>query len=241
MYQLNCHKSNILLTIEYVRANIKLFLLHHTGDIEKRNICLTGELNYVWNEWNEFWRYFWIAIFKGSFGTVDSTNIQKMTNHNESDVLFYIQKHLLEGKTSLVGVLPSYKEKTWGDKQVIVDIAIKLRSLNTTNINAELAFFDTGHSSSIIENYFHSIVDYVISIFGCYGSEVKRLQDVRNYAIHLNQSTFDKMKTQVCPFYSLPISSIGHPCDLLAATSLTSNDFVYDLWLDDMKAIIELI
>lgn len=241
MYQLDCHKSNILLTIEYVRTNIKLSFLHHPGDIETRNICLTGELNYVWNEWNQFWRYFWIAVFQGGFGKIDSTNIQKITNHDENNVLFYIQKHLLEGKPALIGVLPSHKEKTWGDKQVIIDIAIKLQSLNTTNINTELLFFNSGCPSSTIEIYFHSIVDYVISIFGCYGSEVKRLQDVRNYAIHLNQFTFDKMKTQICPFYSLSISSIGHPCDILDATSLTSNDFVYDLWLDDMQAIIELI
>lgn len=241
MYKLDCYINNILAAIEFSRSNIKSFQSSYVP-LEQKNIWLTGELNYIWNEWNLFWRYFWITIFNGSAGTIDSINIMQIASQNEGCVLNYAKFiHSPSQTKGFFNQITGINEKTWGDKDVICQIAAHLTLLNASTIQSQNSFFNSGFSPVQIESYLHNISNHILSIFGCYGTEVKRLQLLRNKTVHLSNESFLEIKNIISINYSFPTSNFSHPCDILFATSLTSDEFVFDMWLDEMKNVVEFL
>ena len=137
--------------------------LFNYSNPKEQLLTSSAVMNFIWNNWNNFWRDFWLAYVSGGYDLRDNKIIPIHPHFNDKQSCNYLL--ILCGKKKL-GTLGNsingnYQELTWGDPHVISDIASKLPTYQT-DMNQLLGFL--GH----------------------YQRDIEHFQRIRNCFIHLN-------------------------------------------------------
>lgn len=184
----------------------------HYLEKNKRHIYLSGVINSLWQTWNDFWRAFWLANL---FGGIDIrrnliTPIPSILRprSSEPEAMYYLLHVLGQRKNSVGSISGSYQEATWGDRNQIEKLTLKLKGPG----------------------------DSILSAMAIYGNSIYHLQLVRNASIHLDRDNFTRVKNELMPYYIHP--AIKYPTDFLFSTNLSTGRTAYIDWVDNLKVFI---
>lgn len=171
-----------------------------------------GVLNFIWNQWNNLWRDYWIAHVSGGYNFNDSPITPILNNYNDKQSCHYLL--FLAGKTRRHragdAVLGTHQEATWGDPIIITRVA-----------------------TSLISHHPH--MTYLLGLLGHYQTYLEHFQKIRNSFIHLNNENIKKLEL-ITSYYSF---SVGQELiDILEATDIASSVRCFDNLLDNMEGFL---
>lgn len=204
MKTLNIYKS-------FFRAAARSMDFFARNENVKNELELHGVINYLWQSWNHFWRYYWIYNY---IGHTSPSGIKNQGNglisSNQFNAIIYNILHITGNRKNALGQISgSYQEPTWGSKKSIIDIAT---ALNSTS---------------------------VIQYLGIYSQPIEHLQITRNGIIHIDKDNILRIKQNVIPYYQ--ITSITKPTEILFANTLSQNQRAYKFWIDNLNGFLKNI
>lgn len=136
-------------------------------------IISSSLLNLIWNNWNLFWRNYWIFMTlggvyldKSKFVGVEPT----LSQNQASAYAAHFRSNTPIRGYNIGDSIPSHKEPTWGCYETIVNIATGFLNCHPS-LSARLS--------------------YLIGLLPLYKDEIKDFQTIRNSFIHLGP---DKIK-----------------------------------------------
>lgn len=188
-------------------------LYKHTNK-EEYLIVSNGILNFIWNNWNNLWRDYWLAHINGGF-YIDSLSLNKIYKYNDKQSLHYLC--YLSGKFGrhITGqsITGSHQEITWGDFDKIEKIANEMYILfpHLTHIN------------------------YLLSLIGTYKNEIQQFQLIRNSFIHLNNESIKKLETIRSHYIFTPDQTL---IEILESKHISSNKKCINHLIDNMRGLI---
>jgi hypothetical protein len=182
-----------------------------------RAILFTGAINQIWQTWNNFWRIFWLSHLRGG-KNIDNSNIAAHATFATEELALGFLINTSSGSS-----LPPYREKTWGDKNIISFVAGNLYALD-------------GNPSPTIPISITSLK--ILNAIGILGNSIEDMQTVRNSSVHLNYNSINNIST-IIPSYV--ISKIKHPTDILFSKTTYDNKIALRSWQDEMFSLLELI
>lgn len=188
--------------------------LYSFSNLEEYLVNSNGVLNFIWNNWNNWWRDYWLAHINGGYA-INSTKLNKMFQYNDKQSLHYLCH--LTGKfrrhnfgDSIIG---THQELTWGDYDRIEQIALELysRHPHLTHLN------------------------YLLSLIGTYQTEIKHFQLIRNSFIHLNNESVNKLNS-IKAYYVF--GSDQKLIQILESNHINSNRKCINHLVDNMRGLI---
>ena len=183
--------------------------------VSANNIIITsGALNHIWNQWNSFWRSYFMLYAIGGY---DCHNIKVGGFYNtlrQNQVACFYQRIKANQRYTLGNDIPFYRELTWGDPDVIVDL---LSSSSVTIPNSS----------------------YVIGLITMYKNEISDFQKIRNSFVHMNNMILNDMKRVVLPRYRLNRNQ--KIIEILYATSLNTGGECFRTLVDSLKSCLSYI
>lgn len=188
--------------------------LSYSSQSSKDLVITSGTLNYIWNLWNSFWRFFFMAYALGGYDCNKNKISGFIKTLRQNEVACYYQC-VKNNKVYTIGrTINYYSEMTWGDPDVI----IILLSSSTVSIP---------HST------------YLLGLLSSYYDDISDFQKIRNSFIHMNSFGLSSLERNVLPKYSL--LSGQKIVDILESVSLNSNNQCFRTILDSMKACLSYI
>ncbi|MCZ2085216.1 MAG: hypothetical protein LC112_13180 [Flavobacteriales bacterium] len=188
-------------------------LYKHTSK-EEYLIVSNGILNFIWNNWNNLWKDYWLAHINGGI-YIDSVSLHKIYNYNDKQSLHYLC--YLSGKFTKhnagQSIIGTHQEITWGDFDKIEKIANEIYTLfpHLTHIN------------------------YLLSLIGTYKNEIQQFQLIRNSFIHLNNENMKKLDSIRSHYIFTPDQSL---IEILESTHISSNKKCINHLIDNMRGLI---
>ena len=216
MYSL-CNQFNRLYTASGIST--ELFKVCN-ANVKRDFIFASGILNFLWQSWNRFWRTFWLCYLLGGedFRKNKIFAVPSLLNRSEAEAIYYTLYILGKRSSPFGSILGSFQEPTWGDMNVIINIANQVNlpgtQINTIKIN-------------------------VLNALSVLGDTPKHFQIVRNASIHLDKDNINNIKIDVVPYYT--IGKFKYPTEILFAKELKTNKIAYQHWVDDLLAVLSLI
>lgn len=188
--------------------------MSYSSTLSKDLAITSGTLNFIWNLWNSFWRYFFIAYALGGYDCNKNKIIGFIRTLRQNEVACFYQC-VKNNKPYITGrIVNYYSEITWGDPDVITMLL----------------------SSSLV-NIPNST--YLLSLLSTYYDDISDFQKIRNSFIHMNTYGLASLERNVLPRYSL--SSGQKTVDILDGISLNSNNQCFRTILDSMNAFLSYI
>lgn len=205
----------------YVKSNYVLNIANQYKDKNKLNyIVNTGLLNYLWQAWNNFWKYFWLAYLLGGNDLKNNTirSIPILTGKSHSEAIHFVLYLLGKRRNPVGSIHGSYLEPTWGDSKNIINIC-------TSNLPINSDIYNISHR--------------VLNALSVLGDTPQHFQKVRNCSIHPDKDTIDIIKNSVLPRYR--IRNMKYPTDILFSKELFTDKLAFKHWVDDLTAVIKVI
>lgn len=171
--------------------------------------ALEGLLSATWQTWCGFCRS---VTLRSCIGTTSRSGTVTNSIPDVTDVgrLAYLAKSISLNQTIKPGKsLAPHQEPTWGDLSLILDT---VRYLKPDNLSA----LEVGLLSSS-----RAPLD---------------MRTVRNAAAHVSSSTLRAVE-RIKIFYAGV--SYAHPVDILSWKDRSTNDFVYNAWVSDLRGIAD--
>lgn len=107
------------------------------NDQLKKFIVATGLLNHIWQNWNQFWRAYWIAHVIGGRDLQNNKITPLYANLSEPEAVYYLLTLTGRKKKGSTGFVRfSHEEITWGNLKTIQDLAISISSPKNNVSNA---------------------------------------------------------------------------------------------------------
>ncbi|WP_009630548.1 hypothetical protein [Synechocystis sp. PCC 7509] len=180
----------------------------------RKFIVATGLLNHIWQNWNQFWRAYWLAHMIGGRDLKNNQIIPLFSNLSEPQALYHLLT-LIGKKTrgSTGSVMASYQEATWGDIKIIQDLALALSSTRNS-------------------------VSNVLNAASLFSLTIEHIQIIRNAQIHISKSNMNKL-TSVVPYYL--ISKPKYPYDIIEAKELSSGKTAINAWVENMNDFLNYL
>lgn len=188
--------------------------LYKHSTAEEYLVNSNGILNFIWNNWNNWWRDYWLAHINGGY-YIDSTLLTKKFNYNDKQALHLLCHFSGKFKNHNHGdaIVGTHQEVTWGDYDKIEIIALKLYS-----------------------RYPHlSNLNYLLSLIGTYKTEIKHFQLIRNSFIHLNNESIYKLNSIKSYYIFNPNQNL---IEILESKHITSNKKCINHLIGNMKGLI---
>ena len=177
----------------------------------------SGIINSIWQSWTLFWRTYWLCQVKGGIDINRARISGYMSGIHEEEAVYLLVNGRIGSR------IPPYKEKTWGDLNII--------SLISRNLIA----LDASPTPTLPISINANKVSASASTFG---SAIADLQITRNSSIHLDAHTMRKAHS-ILGRYS--ISRLKYPTDIIHSRFIANSRPALENWLDEMKAIIYFI
>lgn len=170
-------------------------LYKYTTDKE-RNIISSGVMNFIWNNWNGFWRDYWLCYVSGGIGFKRNTIVGIHPKYDDKQSCHFLLYQLGKKKnhTDNDRIIGSYQEATWGDPQNIQKIAFEFIK-------------------------YYPEMKILLGLLSSYQKEIEHFQKIRNTFIHLNKDNIEDLR-KIVGYYSLPPSN--KLIDILESKSLIS-------------------
>ena len=184
-------------------------------DNKTKFIFSSGILNCLWQTWGQLWRTLWLAHILGGESLQRNHVPPYRVNISEEEGIWYLLFLLGRRNTPHGAIVGSHQEPTWGDKDVIEDIALQIKNRNISSVG-----------------------DRTLSAFNVLGDTPKHFQIVRNAAIHLNKQGYQNVRG-IIPHYV--IATLDYPTDILFCNELRTGKIAYQYWLEDLITVIELV
>lgn len=177
-------------------------------------IISSGILSFIWNNWNNFWRDYFLSHINGGF-YINNNPINKFFACDDKEALHYLCHLNGRYRNHNIGdrIRGSYQEITWGDYDKIVDIGSQLMLLQPINTH----------------------LSYMVSLISTYQSEIKHIQEIRNSFIHLNNETIDKLNNLRAYYIFDSNQSV---IDILESNHIGSNKKCIYHILDNLKGFL---
>lgn len=187
----------------------------HISEPKERFISATGVINHIWQSWNRFWRNYWLTFLYGG------TNLCKRSLPvaivpRTLDEMSAISHFLVVSGIRSRPLRGYFQEPTWGDIDFILKCALAANTLHP------MSGFGTP----------------VLNAFSVVGNTPKHFQIVRNASVHFCGHSMKDVQANIVPHYL--ISKLVYPTDIIFSKELVSKKQAINLWLDDLKAAIEL-
>ena len=186
--------------------------------IEKQFLLECGIINILWQSWCQFWRVYWLSLLMGGLDISGNKIVKHSSYLSEQHAVNYL-KNGCSGDP-----LPHYREPTWGSRDTIEKIALRLYRLDP-QLNPQVLVSKKAN--------------LVLSAVGLIGNSLDHFQLVRNASIHIDSHQMRSKVPTVYPYYS--VSNVKYPTEILRSTKLEDNKIAYDSWRDDFKVMIELL
>ncbi|WP_421918469.1 hypothetical protein [Marinifilum sp.] len=201
------HKRNRFIKV----ANDYSGLLSYE-DGKNQIIASSGVLNSIWNNWNNFWREFWIAYVKGGYDFSQNRIAPIYPNYTDKQACHYLLYLCGKRRRHNVGDSITYnnQEATWGDPNIISSLA-----------------------TGLVRH--HSYMNYVLGVLNHYQIPIMHLQKIRNTFIHLNSENVNNLNT-ISSYYSF--SPNQDLIDILDARDIGANVRCFDNLVSNMKGMI---
>ena len=137
-------------------------LYSYSNDREQLTLS-AGVLNFIWNQWNNFWRDYWIAHVSGGFDFGNNPIPPIYHNYTDRQSCHYLLYACGKKNSHVLGssINGSHQEATWGDPDIITNIA-------TTMLPS------------------HGNMSLLLGLLGHYKVFIQHFQKIRNSFIHLN-------------------------------------------------------
>ena len=179
---------------------------------EEKLLITSSVMNFLWNQWNNFWRDYWLAHVTGGI-YLDRSNINPLfPNYTDKQGC----NHLLiicgrrKKKTEGNSIAGNYQEISWGDPQNMTKIA----------------------SSMSVQ---HNHLTYLLSLVGVYQTRIKHFQKIRNSFIHLNNENINRLNS-ISGYYSFePNQEI---IEILESQDIESSNRCFDSLMNNMTGMI---
>lgn len=186
--------------------------LYVSSNDREQLVYSAGVLNFIWNQWNNLWREYWLVHISGGYDFSNSYIGPIRNNYNDKQSCHYLL--FLAGKTRRHrpgdAVVGTHQEATWGDPRIIAEIA-------------------TGLMPD------HPHMGYLLGLLGHYQIYLEHFQKIRNSFIHLNNENVKKLEL-ITPYYSF---SAGQGLiDILEAIDIASSIRCFDNLLDNMDGFL---
>ena len=182
---------------------------------KNKNIVVTsGTLNYIWNLWNSFWRYYFMAYAIGGIDCGKKKIKGFKSTFRQNEIACFYQCIKNKGKYTLGKSIKYYYEITWGDPNVICAL------LSSSQVNIPTA-------------------NYVLGLIGTYRDDILDFQKIRNSFIHMNTFGLGELERAVLPRYRL--KSGQETINILDSVSLSSNGECFRTLLDSMNACLSYL
>jgi hypothetical protein len=186
-------------------------LYNYTNKQEQLTLS-AGVLNFIWNSWNNFWKEFWLAHVCGGVDFGHNPISPIYPNYKDKEACHFLlfacgkrTRHNLND--TIVGV---HQEATWGDPQVIANIATKLLP-------------------------HHPHMSYILGVLSIYQTTIEHFQKIRNSFIHLNNENIYNLN-QIAGHYSF--SNNQNLIDILESTNISSTTRCFDNLIDNMTGML---
>lgn len=190
-------------------------LYNYQSEREKLAIS-AGILNFIWNQWNNFWREFWIAHVSGGFDFNENKITPFYNNYDDKQACHFLLYACGMRKNHHLGdrISGRYQEVTWGDPKTIENIA---QTFFTINI-------------------YPAYMTYVLGLLNHYKTEINQLKDIRNSFIHLNNENVNKLNLIASHYIFEPNQKL---INILESKSIVNNTRCYDELLNNLNGMIE--
>lgn len=175
-------------------------------------IQTSGVLNCVWNNWNNFWREFWISFVTGGKDFEGHRLTAIFPNYSDYQACHYLLYLCGKRNRHNIGdaITFSYQEATWGDASIIETLAL--------NLQAHQPYMTI--LSGIISNY---------------KNEIKHFQQIRNAFIHLNNASVISLnQLQANYIFKPPQSGL----DILETRTLASGEKCYSFLVNNLRGML---
>lgn len=100
------------------------------------------------------------------------------------------------------------------------------------------ASYSLGEISTYYQNFYNEI-SFLTGGLSIMGNVLDHIQIVRNAAIHLNQSTCNKLNS-VSPYYAFN-HRVNYPTDYMFARELRTGKVAIQYWIDEVNALAQLM
>lgn len=196
-------------------SNLSLAHYNFTDSNQARKfIVATGLLNHIWQNWNQFWRAYWLAHIIGGKDLKNNKIIPLSSHLTEPQALYYLLTLINRKPKGSTGVIKaSYQEATWGDIKIIQDLALKLSSPKNS-------------------------VNNVLNAVSLFSLTINHIQIIRNAQIHISKSNMNKLAS-VVPYYV--ISKPKYPHDIIEAKELSSGKTAINAWVENMNSFLSYL
>ena len=180
---------------------------------EEKVLITSGVLNFIWNQWNNFWRDYWLAHVTGGIDLDKSIINPIFPNYTDKQgchyLLFACGKR--NNHTPGASIAGNYQEVSWGDPRKMTNIL------------------------STISNH-HGHLNFIQSLIGIYQTKIEHFQRIRNSFIHLNNENIYHLNS-ISGYYSFePNQKI---IDILESKDLSNSIRCYDSLINSMLGMIK--
>ena len=176
----------------------------------------SGLLNVIWNNWCQFWRNYWIFTIQGGIyldKTLFAGIYPAMTRIQACAYAAHLKCTPPKRSYNLGETIDFYKEPTWGDYDVIVNIAANLSGMPALSAR----------------------MNYLIALLPTYQNELKEFQRIRNAFIHLNEGAVKDLET-LRPLYIF--GSDNNIVNILNATRVGHTSPCFKAMTDNMLGVL---
>jgi len=185
--------------------------LYYYSDQREKLTKTAGILNFLWNNWNNFWRDFWIAYISGGYDLKRNPIIPLFPSYTDKQSCYYLLSLCGKRKSSPgATIVGNYNEPTWGDPTNIIKIA-----------------------SILAPNF--PYMTYVLGVLSHYQIQIIHLQKIRNSFIHLNNENIFNLNS-LASYYTF--NADQKIIDILEAKYLGTDIRCIDNIVDNLKGMI---
>jgi hypothetical protein len=171
----------------------------------KRTHVLEGMLSTAWQTWCA---YCALVVWHSVNGTVtkNGANVPSTGQVSSRGELAYIANQIKNGNAIVAGkTVPSYREPTWGDPSLLVDLINHTLPANSNQLKLGL-------------NISTNAPDH--------------MRIVRNASAHMSADNMTRV-SKIAPYYVG--TNVNHPLDLLLWQDTSHQEAVFVAWIYDLK------
>jgi len=189
--------------------------LYSYSDHKTQLTVSAGIVNFIWNQWNLFWREFWIAYVSGGIDFNNNIINPIYPDYDDQQSCAYLlylcgkRKHYLPGDR----ITGSCQEATWGDPKIIIEIA---SHINTTNNSYDMC--------------------YLLGLISNYQNQINHFKQIRNCFIHLNNENVRNLSNIANYYIFSPDQKL---IDILETTNFNEHKRCFNYLIDNLSGMIK--
>ena len=192
---------------ELYQRDFHLYVQNHDNFLA----VTSGILNIIWNNWNLFWRNFWVAHLIRGVNFCNKPFYGLCPNYDEQQALYQLLVYLNKRRPNPgARIAGSYQEATWGDPNIIIKLAVELR-------------------------FSYSYMNYLASLMSHYIQPIEHFKIVRNSLIHLNHYNIKEIFNLKSYYRFHALEKIIF---IPFAREIVSNELAINYWLNNMKGLL---